>query len=243
MKNNSIVQYRYWVRIISIALLLLVFIFCIFSWPFIYVESKSENVQFCLNNSCIENFLSRISSLVKLFIFVWGVIAALFAWLTIEVYVHTYISTHENNLNAKKVSAHNTYLSHYNFFCDLVDCYIEKSRLVSKKSIDKLVLYNFIFKTAHLGDFDVSQDYKDVLESLNFAIEQMNVNLKRKQGYDLHAKGLVNECKKLGIGLTESERKDFSRIEMDIYNLLNNINNINNILKCRELTRPKYIGY
>lgn len=240
MKNNSIIRYRYWVRVISSALLLFILIFCLYSWPFIYVDIKNKNIGFCLSNNCIENFISNISGLIKLSIFVWGIIAALFAWLTIEVYVHTYISTHKNNLNAKKVSAHSTYLTHYNFFCDLVDCYIDKSRLVSKNSIDKLVLYNFIFKTAHLGDFDVSEEYRIVLNNLDLAIEHMNITLQRKQGYDLHAKKLVLECKKLGISLTESERKDFSRIELDVYNLLNNINNI---LKCKKLTTPKYIGY
>ena len=64
--------------------------------------------------------------------------------------------------------------------------------------------------------------------SFNVSIDFLNHNLPKKLGYTDHIDLLIENSKKMGIELPRYERKQFLKIEHELYDLINHINrNIN----------------
>ncbi|KHN66881.1 hypothetical protein DH17_17005 [Acinetobacter oleivorans] len=122
----------------------------------------------------------------------------------------------------------------------MIDIKINKLKYLSGTNIDKLCLYNFIFPNIKDGVLVVSNDYVELINSLDQSIEFLNKNLPRKIGYSDHIEFLINQANKIGVELPYYERKYFLKIEHELYSL---INHINYNIRVKELTEPKYSIY
>lgn len=181
------------------------------------------------SNIALKNFIELNEHIFKIPVLSTGITTILLGWITVKIYLSTYFSTHENNLNSQEVNRYTTYLKHYDNFLMMLEIKLKRLAYLSPNSIDKLSLYNFIFQNVRNGDLGISKCYKDFLENTNIAINEINNNLPKKIGYSNHIQLLVKEAKNMGIDLPEYERKSFIKIEHDFYDLINHINKHNNL--------------
>jgi hypothetical protein len=166
-----------------------------------------------------------------------AITTVLLGWISVQIYLETYITTHANNLNTQQVNRYSTYLQHYRNFIETIDIYLEHSSYLKSNSIDRLFFYRVIYPNSFEGDLNVSNNYKNIIKLIDVDINFLNKGLPRKLGYADHIKKLIINAESLGITIQECERKDFIKLEHDFYLF---INNINKSLIVDELTKPEY---
>ncbi|BFM36829.1 retron Ec48 family effector membrane protein [Acinetobacter towneri] len=181
-----------------------------------------------INNSGLKKFLELNDQILQIPVFSTAITTLLLGWITVKIYLNTYFTTHENNLNNQEVSRYSTYLKHYENFIMMLEIKVSKLKYLSPNSIDKLALYTYIFPNVKNGDLSICNDYKNIIKSFNVSIDFLNNNLPKKLGYTDHIDLLIENSKKMGIELPRYERKQFLKIEHELYDLINHINrNIN----------------
>lgn len=195
---------------------------------------------FCLDKDCINYFFSFFENILNLFKFLVAITTVLLAWLTVQIYLSTYLTTHKNNLNIQMVNQKSTYLSHFKFFNEILENYLNGSKYLTKRSFDKFIFYNYVFLNPQLGDFSISDRYKKSLFDINSNIILLNNNLPRKLGYVSHRDFLINSLSEMGITVPKCERKDFLMLEKELYLFFNNINKY---IDCEELEVATYNAY
>ncbi|MGE8551534.1 MAG: retron Ec48 family effector membrane protein, partial [Acinetobacter calcoaceticus] len=161
----------------------------------------------------------------------------LLGWISVQIYLETYITTHANNLNTQQVNRYSTYLQHYRNFIETIDIYLEHSSYLKSNSIDRLFFYRVVYPNSFEGDLNVSDNYRNIIKLIDMDIKFLNNGLPRKLGYSDHIKKLIINAENVGISIQECERKDFIKLEYDFYLF---INNINKSLIVDELTKPQY---
>jgi len=139
------------------------------------------------------------------------------------------LTTNKNNMNVQLINQKSTYLSHLKFFNEIVDSYLEKSKLIMSGSVDKFEFYGFIFVNPGNGDFNISHNYKTEISKINDAIIKLNKKLPKKLGYVEHRDLLIESFGKMGIKVPRSERRDFFKLESELFGFLNNINRNNGL--------------
>lgn len=204
------------------------------------LELFKQGYSIQISNSALKEFFNLNEHIFKLPIFSTAVTTLLLGWITVKIYLSTYFTTHENNINTQEVNRYSTYLKHYENFIMMIEIKIVKLRYLSPSSIDKLALYTYIFPNVKNGDLSICDDYKITIDSFNKSIDFLNNNLPRKLGYIDHIDLLINHAKKMGIELPRYERKQFLKIEHELYDLLNHINRNIDILDIKE---AKYSTY
>lgn len=181
-----------------------------------------------INNLGLKKFLELNDHIFKIPVFSTAITTLLLGFITVKIYLNTYFTTHQNNLNSQEVSRYSTYLKHYENFIMMLEIKVSKLKYLSPNSIDKLALYTYIFPNVKNGNLSICSDYIDIIESFNTSINFLNNNLPKKLGYTDHIDLLIENSKKMGIELPRYERKQFLKIEHELYDLINHINrNIN----------------
>lgn len=203
-------------------------------------EVLKEQYEFSFTSIGFKKFIELNEHIFKILLFSVTVTTALLAWITVQIYMETYLTTHENNRNIQDVNRYSTYLKHYDNFLKTLDNYLEQSRFFSNKTIDKLCFYKFLFPEAILGNLNISDKYIQLIDELDSSIKYLNSNLPRKLGYADHIQKVIIKSKELGIILPECERKEFLKLEHDLYIL---INYINSNLGVKLVTLPEYSVY
>lgn len=193
-----------------------------------------------ISNSGLKKFIELNDHIFQIPVFSAAVTTLLLGWITVKIYLSTYFSTHENNMNSQEVNRYTTYLKHYENFVRMLEIKTTKLKYLSPNSIDKLALYSYIFPNVKNGDLSVCDDYKNLIKSFNKSIDFLNSNLPRKLGYIDHIDMLIEQSNKLGVVLPKYERKHFLKIEHELYDLINHINRNINIL---DLVEAKYSIY
>lgn len=193
-----------------------------------------------ITSSGLNQFILLNEHIFKIPIFSAAITTGLLGWITVKIYLHTYFTTHENNINNQDVNRYSTYLQHYNNFIMMIDNGIERSEYLSNNTIDKFALYNFIYPDAPDGNLTISENYKNIIKEIDVNIIFLNTNLPRKIGYSDHIQRLIIQSSLMGIQLPEYERKDFLRLEHDFYFF---INHINKNIKLNSLSKPAYSVY
>ncbi|MGB5888140.1 MAG: retron Ec48 family effector membrane protein [Acinetobacter venetianus] len=206
-----------------------------FSCNFFFI--LREGYQFQPSSNGLGIFYDLNNYIFQIPIFAAAITTALLGWITVQIYLETYLTTHTNNLNTQKVNQYSTYLQHYKNFLETIDIYLEQSNYLRSDSIDRLFFYRIIYPNSFDGDLNISEKYKEILYMIDSNIKFLNEDLPRKVGYSEHIKRLIDHAKKLGISIQECDRKDFIKLEYDFYLF---INNINKSLVINELTRPEY---
>ncbi|KUM12157.1 hypothetical protein AV645_03175 [Acinetobacter calcoaceticus] len=205
-----------------------------------FFEKIKGKYSISITNGGVIEFIKLNEHIFSFLVFSTAVTTLLLGWITVKIYLSTYFTTHENNLNNQDVNRYSTYLKHYDNFLMMIDIKINKLKYLSGTNIDKLCLYNFIFPNIKDGVLVVSNDYVELINSLDQSIEFLNKNLPRKIGYSDHIEFLINQANKIGVELPYYERKYFLKIEHELYSL---INHINYNIRVKELTEPKYSIY
>lgn len=193
-----------------------------------------------VSNLGLKNFLELNDHILKIPVFSTAITTLLLGWITVKIYLSTYFTTHENNINNQEVSRYSTYLKHYENFVMMLEIKVSKLKYLSPNSIDKLALYTYIFPNVKNGDLSICNDYKSVINSFNTSIDFLNKNLPKKLGYIDHIDLLIEQSKKMGIDLPKYERKQFLKIEHELYDLINHINRNINVL---DILEAKYSIY
>lgn len=206
-----------------------------FSCNFFFI--LREGFQFEPSSNGLGIFFELNKYIFQIPIFAAAITTALLGWITVQIYLETYLTTHTNNLNTQKVNQYSTYLQHYKNFLETIDIYIEHSNYLKSNSIDRLFFYRIIYPNSFDGDLNISEKYKEIIFLIDSNIKFLNEDLPRKIGYSEHIKRLIAHAENLGISIQECDRKDFIKLEYDFYLF---INNINKSLVVNELTRPEY---
>lgn len=205
-----------------------------------FFEKIEGKYSFSITNDGLIQFIKLNEHIFNFFVFSTAVTTLLLGWITVKIYLSTYFTTHENNLNNQEVNRYSTYLQHYDNFLMMIDIKINKLKYLSVTNIDKLCLYNFIFPNVKDGVLLVSDDYRELINLLDQSIEHLNKNLPRKIGYSDHIDFLIKQANKIGVELPYYERKYFLKIEHELYSL---INHINHNIRVNELREPQYSIY
>lgn len=205
-----------------------------------YEFYNSDKGDFCLKQECINYFFGFFDNIGKIFGFFVAITTILLGWLTVQIYLNTYLTTHKNNINVEMVNQKNTYLNHLKFFNQIIDNYLEESIYLTKKSLDKFILYDFVFENPQEGNFKISVKYLTLISNMNENIENLNQKLPRRLGYVGHRDFLINSLSEVGIIIPKCERRDFMKLEREIYKFLNNINKN---IGCSLLNEAKYNAY
>lgn len=193
-----------------------------------------------INNLGLKKFLELNEHIFQIPVLSTAITTLLLGWITVKIYLSTYFTTHENNLNNHEVSRYSTYLKHYENFIMMLEIKVSKLKYLSPNSIDKLALYTYIFPNVKNGDLSICNDYKITIKSFNDSVEFLNKNLPKKLGYTDHIDLLIEHSKKMGIDLPRYERKQFLKIEHELYDLLNHINRNIDVL---DILEAKYSIY
>ncbi|HBJ01841.1 retron Ec48 family effector membrane protein [Acinetobacter schindleri] len=138
------------------------------------------------------------------------------------------------------VNQKNTYLNHLKFFNEIIDNYLDESIYLTKKSVDKFIFYDFVFERPQEGKFEISTKYSNLICNMNENIENLNQKLPRRLGYVEHRDFLINNLLEIGIFIPKCERRDFMKLEKEVYKFLNNINKN---ISCSLLKEAKYNAY
>lgn len=218
----------------------LLFIFILLFFLNLYDVSFVKKRYLCYSSECFSEFFLLYDHVFKVLTVGVACTTVLLGWLTVQIYLKTYLTTHTNNLNTQIVNQYSTYLKHYDFFNALVDRYIIENKYILSKDIDKFVMYNFIFSSPSEGNFNISEDYKLLIKKMNKNIEILNNNLPRKLGYIDHRDTLILNLEKVGVKIPKCDRRDFLKLEIEAYFFINNINkNIN----MQQLITANYNAY
>lgn len=185
----------------------------------------------------LKEFINLNEHIINIPVLAVAITTALLGWISVQIYLETYLTTHVNNLNTQDVNRYSTYLQHHKNFFETIDIYLEYSSFLKSSSIDRLLFYRVIYPNSFEGDLNVSDSYKNIIKLIDGNIKLLNDDLPRKIGYSDHIKRLIANAESLGITIQECERKDFIKLEYDFYLF---INNINKSLVLRELTKPEY---
>lgn len=203
-------------------------------------EILKQGYSIKISNLGLKKFLELNDHLLKIPVFSTAVTTLLLGWITVKIYLRTYFTTHENNINNQEVNRYSTYLKHYENFIMMLEIKVCKLKYLSPNSIDKLALYTYIFPNVKDGDLTICDDYRKIINSFNNSIDFLNKNLPKKLGYIDHIELLIEQSKKMGIELTKYERKQFLKIEHELYDLINHINRNINVL---DIVEAKYSTY
>lgn len=136
-----------------------------------------------INNLGLKKFLELNDHIFKIPVFSTAITTLLLGFITVKIYLNTYFTTHQNNLNSQEVSRYSTYLKHYENFIMMLEIKVSKLKYLSPNSIDKLALYTYIFPNVKNGNLSICSDYIDIIESFNTSINFLNNNLPKKLGY------------------------------------------------------------
>lgn len=204
------------------------------------IELLKQGYLIQISNEALKKFFELNGYIFQIPIFSSAVTTLLLGWISVKIYLSTYFTTHENNINSQEVNRYSTYLKHYENFLMMLEIKIIKLKYLSPSSIDKLALYTYIFPNIKNGDLSVCDDYKNIINSFNSSVEFLNKNLPKKIGYIDHINLLINQSEKMGIELPRYERKQFLKIEHELYDLLNHINKNVDILN---IIQAKYSIY
>ncbi|ENR4570750.1 TPA: retron Ec48 family effector membrane protein [Acinetobacter baumannii] len=185
----------------------------------------------------LKKFIELTQYIFQIPVLAIAITTILLGWISVQIYLETYITTHANNLNTQQVNRYSTYLQHYRNFIETIDIYLEHSNYLKSNSIDRLFFYRIVYPNSFEGDLNVSDNYRNIIKLIDVDIKFLNNELPRKLGYADHIKKLIINAGSIGITIQECERKDFIKLEYDFYLF---INNINKSLIVAELTKPEY---
>ncbi|WP_314337014.1 retron Ec48 family effector membrane protein [Acinetobacter guillouiae] len=212
----------------------------VYFWTGNSLEILKQGYSIKISSLGLKNFLELNEYIFQIPVFSTAITTILLGWITVKIYLSTYFTTHENNINNQEVNRYSTYLKHYENFLMMLEIKTSKLKYLSPNSIDKLALYTFIFPNVKNGDLRICNDYTDVIDSFNNSIDFLNKNLPKKLGYIDHIDLLISQSKKMGIALPQYERKQFLKIEHELYDL---INHINKNLDVSDIKQAKYSIY
>ena len=199
-------------------------IIVVYFWIGNSLDILKQGYSIQISNLGLKKFLELNDHIFQIPVFSAAVTTLLLGWITVKIYLSTYFTTHENNINSQEVNRYSTYLKHYENFIMMLEIKVTKFKFLSPNSIDKLALYTYIFPNVKHGDLSICDDYKNLIKSFNNSIDFLNSNLPKKLGYNDHVDMLIEQSKKMGIELPKYERKQFLKIEHELYDLINHIN-------------------
>lgn len=205
-----------------------------------FFEILKEGYSIKISNLGLKKFIDLNEHIFQIPVFSTAITTILLGWITVKIYLSTYFTTHDNNINNQEVNKYATYLKHYENFLMMLDIKVCRLQYLSPNSIDKLALYTYIFPNVKNGDLNVCEDYKIVINSFNSSVDFLNKNLPKRLGYIDHIELLINQSKKMGIDLPRYERKHFLKIEHELYAV---INHINRNIDLDEIIEAKYSTY
>lgn len=219
----------------------IVFVFLILLVCRILFEiSRDVDSNFCISVKCFENFFKYFELVPKIFGFLVAVVGVLLGWLTVQIYLSTYLTTNNNNKNSQLVDRYSTYFEHLKYFNNIVDNYLEQNQIINSRSIDKFIFYEFFFVSPREGDFNISVEYLNCIADINEEIKKLNSALPRKIGYLEHRDLFMELFLRMGIILPKCERSDFFKIEKELFKFISNINKNNGL---NPLLEAKYNAY
>ena len=204
-------------------------LFFLLFFIFTAYQLYKDGINFCLVDDCLGNFIEYYKNTLKIPPAALAILTLLFLWHASNIYVHTYNTTHKNNLNTQMVNKQTTYLNHYKNFSEILDHYLSKVDFISLRSIDKFEFYHFIYKDSVNGDFEISQRYIDFITQINENISNLESNPIRDKEYKFHIDEIIKKFSLAGFTLPNCPRKEFMKIEVNCYRLLNLINKSKNV--------------
>ena len=237
MKRSTVEKFN---KKIDVSIKIIIFssfiIFVIFFLVTTYQLYKN-GVDVCFVDDCLGNFLEYYENTLKIPPATLAILTLIFLWHASNIYVHTYNTTHKNNLNTQMVNTQTTYLNHYKNFSEILDHYLSKVEFISIQSIDKFEFYHFIHNDSVNGDFNISQRYNEFIDDINNNILNLQNNPIRDKEYRFHIDEIVKKFSMIGFSLPNCPRKEFMKIEFNCYILLNLINKSKNI---KEINSPSH---
>lgn len=225
--------------ILIVAIIVALIIIVVIATIFYEVSSDKDNL-LCYSIKCFNNFISFFEIIPKIFAFFVAIMTVLLGWLTVQIYLSTYLTTYKSNNNTQNVNAYSTYFEHLKYFNNIVDHYLDQNEIIKGKNIDKFKFYDFLFVDPRLGDFEISNQYKDIVKKIDIEIERLNLNLPRKIGYVEHRDLTISLFETMGVKLPICERKDFFKLEQEIFKFISNVNKNNGL---QPLKDAKYNPY
>ncbi|HFG6955069.1 retron Ec48 family effector membrane protein [Acinetobacter baumannii] len=196
-----------------------------------------KEIGICFTNICLGNFFQNYGEIIKIPTAGVALLTLLFLWHASNIYVHTYKITHQNNKNSQEVNQKTTYLNHYKNFTELLEQYINKIDYINTNSIDKYEFYHFIHNDPLSGDFTISQNYIDFINDINLNIVNLKNNAIRDKEYKDHINNMINKFLIIGFEIPNCQRKEFMKIEVSCYDLLNLINKS---IKVKHIESPSH---
>ncbi|WP_462163612.1 retron Ec48 family effector membrane protein [Pseudoalteromonas xiamenensis] len=179
------------------------------------------NMDFCLSNTCAQNFASIFASSIKALEIGFSVSLGVATVYGIYIALHSYISNQET----AKFSNH---LAHYQLFKGFLSTEASNTLRLSPKAINSFKFYNLIFPESREGILTPSESYINFLDQLDAVVKDSNskvVNL--SQGsfkYKPHQQKVKELLATVGIEIEFLPRRDFYELEGDVFKLVGRVN-------------------
>lgn len=206
---------------IALATLILGLMLSLFIFVFTFFHEKLNEKEFCLHNSCIEAWAKYNSSAFD----VLGITGGLITGLVTIGGILVAIASYQNSVKTSDLTNH---LSHMTIFINYVNSEVDKRSRLAKQEIDTLKWYNQIYMHAEVGKFDISDNYRDFMQSVESQILESN-RLYLSSGpdtylYKNHQTKVLEKMKAIGITMHRLPRLDFHEAEEQVLDLISTIN-------------------
>lgn len=203
-----------------IALCSIFFFFFSLSMGSTILELGLYKKNICLSSRCLALFSKDMEGvilatqafgwLLTTFVTIYGVVIAL----------RTYYSGVQNN--------HNTnYTAHLTMFRDFANVELLKRNSIHPEKINMFKWYAIMFPLSRKGEFQVSEDYKNMILNVQKVIEEANsyiTDADKDYKYRTHQRNLIKAFCGFGVEISNGPKNTFVEIEAQVFNFIDAIN-------------------
>lgn len=223
-KIKQFYQNHFGVSIIATAALITLLIGTAFAAITLGITFSHEKLylkELCFHNKCISNWLEFNSSTFKIL----GATGTLIAGLVTIGGILVAIASYQNSV---KTSDFTNHLSHITIFTTYIHNEIDKRSRLAKSEIDTLKWYNYIYTSAETGIFEISENYKTLIQQIDSQIIESNQIYSEANpeifSYKKHQTKTIEIMANIGISMHRLPRLDFYEAEGQILDLISTVN-------------------
>lgn len=172
----------------------------------------------CLTNDCVEEYVETNSQFFSMLKATFDVGVAMATIGGIFVALMSYFNTASN-------AALTNHIEHLKVFREYIEAEIQKRENLSTDRFDILLLYSTIFNQSRSGKTSVSDEYKEIILSLNRIIESSNEKSTKggRFNYNEHQRNVRDHLAGAGIKISTAPRNTYFETEGQIFSLLHRI--------------------
>lgn len=189
----------------------------------LYLGELYENGidKICLSSRCYNNFIERFSSSFSVLKYTVKFVVALATIGGIYIAIKSYV-------NSSYTSAISNHIGNFRVFKDFVENEVLKYGMISLGSVNTIFWYNSLFPKSRTGVLEVSEQYENIINSINEVIVGSNrlvtTSEKPDFSYLVHQDNMKLALAGVGIKIDRLPRNQFYQVEGQVLDLIRVVN-------------------